>query len=60
MTITLAVEIPENLFLRLRSREDETRHILSRVLYDAGLKPLAVPSKFAEPDVDSGEGVGFT
>ncbi|HEV2334141.1 MAG TPA: hypothetical protein VGS13_01460 [Stellaceae bacterium] len=59
ITITLAVEIPENLFPELRSREDEDRHILSQVLYDAGLDPLAIPPAFAERCAQGDEPVGF-
>ncbi len=59
-TITLAVEIPENLFPELLSREDEDRHILSQVLYNAGLDPLAIPLEFEEPGGEDHQSVGFT
>jgi hypothetical protein len=59
VTITLAVEIPENLFPELRSREDEDRHILSQVLYDAGLDPLGIPPEFTERYGQDEEPVGF-
>jgi hypothetical protein len=60
VTITQAVEIPENLFPELRSREDEDRHVLSHVIYDAGLDLLQIPAEFADDGTNDGEPVGFS
>jgi hypothetical protein len=59
VTITQAVAIPESLFPELRSREDEDRHVLSHVLYDAGLNLLQIPVEFGDEGMDDGEPVGF-
>jgi|SRR5579862_6062712 len=60
VTITEAVMIPDNLFPELRSRENEDRHILSQLLYDTGLAPLAISSEFTEPSEQDEEPVGFS
>jgi hypothetical protein len=58
-TVTQAVEIPECRFPELRSREDEDRHVLSHVLYDAGLYLLPIPAEFSGTG-EADEGVGFS
>jgi hypothetical protein len=59
VTITQAVAIPENLFPELRSRENEDRHILSQLLYDTGLDPVAIPPEFTERCGQDEGPVGF-
>ena len=59
VTVEQAVEIPDHLFPELRSRDDEDRHVLSHVLYDAGLDLLPIPAAFADEGTDDGEPVGF-
>jgi hypothetical protein len=59
VTVEQAVEIPDQLFPELRSRDDEDRHILSHVLYDAGLNLLPIPASFGDGGTDDGDPVGF-
>jgi hypothetical protein len=59
VTITQAVEIPDLLFPELRSTEDEDRHTLSHVLYDAGLPLLQIPAEFTDDYLESDGEVGF-
>src|SRR5260370_24047573 len=60
VTITQAVVIPENLFPGLRARENEDRHILSQLVYDSGLDPVAIPPEFTERCGQDEEPVGFS
>src|SRR5438105_13289978 len=48
-TIAQAVEIPEDLFPELRSREDTDHYRLSNILYDYGLILLPIPDEFPDP-----------
>ena len=58
-TITLAVEMPEQLLPELRSAEDTDSRLLSQVLYDSGLDALPIPLEFSERDGRDDEPVGF-
>jgi hypothetical protein len=58
-TIARAVEIPEALFPDLRRRDDENRHNLSHVLYEADLDALAIPAECDGTETDRGNGPGF-
>jgi hypothetical protein len=58
-TVAQAVEIPEDEFPELRSREDPDSYDLSLVLYDSGLDLLSIPDEFTEPDEEPTEKIGF-
>jgi hypothetical protein len=59
-TIAEAVEIPHDIFPELRSTEDGDRHMLSHVLYDAGLPLLSIPDEFADDRREGAAPPGFT
>jgi hypothetical protein len=59
VTVAHAVELPEHLFPELRSREDEDRHTLSHVLYDAGLPLLQIPADCTDDRTEIPDEVGF-
>jgi hypothetical protein len=58
-TIAQAVEIPEDLFPELRSRDDDN-YDLSLVLYDSGLDLLPIPEDLADAIQEPGGKVGFS
>jgi len=59
-TIALAVEIPENLFPELRSRDDGDRYVLSEVLYESGLELLPISAEFSDAAQEDRANVGFS
>jgi hypothetical protein len=59
-TIEQAVEVPEDLFSELRSREDADSYDLSLMLYDSGLNLLPIPEEFADPVEEPEDKIGFS